>query len=251
MRRIPSSHPLFDGRRAFTLLELLVVIAIIAIVAAMLLPALRYAKESARASVCASNLRQLGVALQLYLDDYLAYFPYQNDIGTDRLWYFGLESPFNASGAPGARHIDLTKAKLYPYFRTLHGIEICPSYDYRSPLWRQKYDQITDGYGFNWYLYAILGAQVREPSRILCFADSAQINAIQAPASSTHPMLEEWYYVDDIYPLVHFRHNGRANVLFCDSRVESRSMAPGTLDSRIRGAQVGRLNATGDSSLFQ
>lgn len=65
-----------SGRRrgGFTLIELLVVIAVIAILAALLLPALARGKAAAHSAVCKSNLRQIGIGLNLYLDDH-EYYP--------------------------------------------------------------------------------------------------------------------------------------------------------------------------------
>lgn len=62
-------------KRSFTLIELLVVIAIIAILASMLLPALSAARESARSVRCKSNLKQLAVQLNFYVDSNFGWYP--------------------------------------------------------------------------------------------------------------------------------------------------------------------------------
>jgi len=77
----------FRRSRGFTLIELLVVIAIIAILAAMLLPALSSAKERAKRSQCANSLKQMGIAMGMYVGDNNATYPLLKWSDNGSVWY--------------------------------------------------------------------------------------------------------------------------------------------------------------------
>jgi len=112
------------GKRGFTLIELLVVIAIIAILAAILFPVFSRIKEQGRKSACLQNLRQIGLGLRSYADDYDGKLPYA--LG----WWDGAGDTF------------VGKA-IYPFTKNME-IWQCPSNHQTDPLWRYYYNMFAE-----------------------------------------------------------------------------------------------------------
>ena len=244
--------------RAFTLVELLVVMSIIAMLLAVILPALGMARSQAKKAVCASNLDQLGLAFSMYLNDYnrrvfpLAQMGRDNTGQLGIFWYFGFEPGTSFSLPEGRRLLFREYAKLYPYIRQYDSVEICPAFPYGSSKYKPKYNTKWMTYGIN----SRLSIDLREPGRkvidfdkytggvsnILVFTDSSQVNAFQSPASPSNPMFEEWHYVEPLGGLfVHFRHNLKANVLFGDGHVSKAPAEKDSFDIRLPGLNIGRF----------
>src|SRR5256885_10907171 len=130
-------------RAGFTLIELLVVIAIIAILAAMLLPALTKAKQKAQGVYCLSNNKQLTLAWLMYPDDYNGNLVPNHDGGStnpDLAWALGWID-WNVDQLDNTNILYLLNSKLGPYTKNV-GIYKCPADVYLCTIRNQKLPRV-------------------------------------------------------------------------------------------------------------
>lgn len=200
----------------FTLIELLVVIAIIAILAAILFPVFAQAREKARQTACMSNIKQVGLALMMYAQDYdetlcLGFTQYSDGAQTiARDWSVDL-APYIKSGDPtsGAKVIaGVLRKDLYTASQPFYQ---CPS----KPPSRDTRG-FRRGYAYNWWL-------AKSPA-----AGAVTLAAIAAPADHL-AFCEVFGEVDRVTPfgtpidgrfVPEARHSGGLNITFADGHAK-------------------------------
>ena len=213
----PGSSCFGPGARgAFTLIELLVVIAIIAILAAMLLPALARAKDSARGTQCLSQMRQLGLAVRLYADDHEDQFPRSQHSA-----FAHGELPWGRAIAPQLGRPEQAWTNL------LSGVYHCPA-DRRTKPWsygQNVYFELNpdnDDYVGAPRTWRKLASIPHPVTTILQAEMSGDANSMSDTAD--HIMAHFWGTLQDACDVAGLRHKGRSNYNFVDGHAAAREL---------------------------
>ena len=189
---------------AFTLVELLVVIAIIAILAALLLPALKQAKEMANKTVCTSNLRQISTATMFYVSDYNGWLPPARTTGSIyNYWYYQLPPYLGNSVLSGC-----------------NNVYSCPTMTQNK--W-DYYPSMAGNSGGIYCSYSInLGLTYSSGSS---WATWQKLDGLKKPSdTSMWTELNSYAYYNYSLPYFFFPHSRSQNFIFCDGHFEPRRL---------------------------
>ncbi len=196
-------------RRAFTLVELLVVIAIVALLAALLLPALARSKDKARATQCASNLSQWGLAYEMYADDNDDYLPRRGQ-GVQQLFQINRPTDwFNALpiyfGSPAFSELVAANQTPAAYAKSVF---ICPSASNPGGAYFLPCSMNMNLCPWDLAVPTKLN-QIVQPVKVVAMADAPGAYASTYPSSSPYGIIA--------------RHAGRINLLFLGGSVKNYS----------------------------
>jgi prepilin-type processing-associated H-X9-DG protein/prepilin-type N-terminal cleavage/methylation domain-containing protein len=214
-------------RFAFTLVELLVVIGIIALLIAILLPALGVARESAKTVACLSNLRQLATAATAYTNANGGYFPVA--------YWFESRPPLVISTSwdfTSVRDTSTGTTSIEPGLLWQGGtnlqVQQCPSYDGRSnsvgdPYTGYNYNTSYIGHGQSESIVAPMkAAQVRRASTCALFGDGEYRGGADKYMRAPFPNPGDASFTDRAAGTQGYRHRKRTNVAFADGHAETR-----------------------------